>query len=73
MQLENEARAKMGDNDVGGGGDDGDRSRASVEGVGGQEPENDVRSSNGSGGYRYAAIEQAMDASASGKRHSISQ
>jgi hypothetical protein len=72
MQLEEEANVRMGAAGGGGGGGGG--------GSGSRAPESEghdrVRtsgSSNGSGGYRYAAMEQAMDASASGKRSISSQ
>ena len=66
MQLENEARTRMGNDDGGrvGGGDERQFGHGDADG---RQLATDVNSSSGSGGYRYAAIEQAMDASASGK------
>ena len=71
MQLENEARAKMNGNDdasgAGGGSDGDDGSCSAFNDAGGRILDNGSSSPNSSGGYRYAAIEQAMDASASGE------
>lgn len=63
MQLENEARIKMANDDsrVGEGSD------SNVEDTTSRRMTSAVHNSSGSGGYRYAGIEQAMDASASGK------
>lgn len=41
-------------------------SRSEIGRMGGRSLENSSSSPHSSGGYRYAAIEQAMDASASG-------
>eukprot|EP01043_Picozoa_sp_COSAG02_P022818 COSAG02_NODE_1197_length_13932_cov_42.811176_8_plen_97_part_00 len=70
MELENEARTKMGNESrvaV-----DGDQNRSLIGDAAGRQRSSAVSSSSGSGGYRYAAIEQAMDASASGKTRTIS-
>ena len=67
MALENEARAKM-ETNAGGAVDDNNQQRSLIEDAADRHMSSGVSSSSGSGGYRYAAIEQAMDASASGKR-----
>jgi hypothetical protein len=66
MELENEARTKVCTD--AGAVDGDDQHRSLIGDAAGRQMASTVSSSSGSGGYRYAAIEQAMGASASGKR-----